>query len=143
MNFIDTLNASKSNKMILNSLKNQADIILEVNKENPEFLFYDMWGTEHLKHKYNNSIKIAFYSENYLPDLNHADYALSQAHIMYLDRFFKFPVFIPVLNKINNKDIQKIRRDSLKKKKKFCAAVKSINKTSEYFRFNFSRDLNK
>lgn len=144
VNCVDTLNYSISNNLLKHWLKNEANIIFEINAENPDYLFYDIFGTEHLNPKYNNSIKIAYYSENYLPDLNHADYAISQAHIMYLDRFFKFPVFIWILNRLKNYDIQKIRIDASKKyNKKFCAAVISSNKTSEYFRFNFINELNK
>ena len=63
-----------------------------------------------------------------MPDLNQADYALSQAHIMYLDRYFKFPIFIWILNKFKRYDIQKIRKEAIKNKnKKFCAAVISSN----------------
>lgn len=102
------MNYSISNNLLKYWLKNEDNIIFEINAENPDYLFYDIFGTEHLNPKYNNSIKIAYYSENYLPDLNHADYAISQSHIMYLDRFFKFPVFIWILNRLKNYDIQKI-----------------------------------
>lgn len=79
-----------------------------------------------------------------MPDLNYADFAVSQAHIMYLDRYLKSPDFVSVLNKIKNFDIQKIRKEAIKNNnKKFCAAVISSNKTSEYFRFNFINQLNK
>ena len=123
--------------------KNQTNFKINVNTDKPDFLFFDMWGIEHLNPKYEDSVKIAAFSENYLPDLNQADYALSQAHIMYMDRYFKFPIFIWILNKLRRYDIKKIRREAIKKKKKFCAAVISSNQTTEYFRFNFIKELNK
>ena len=84
-----------------------------------------MWGTEHLNPKYNDSVKVAIYSENYIPDLNFADYAIAQAHMMYLDRYLKFPVFIVILNKLKKYDVEKIRKDSIKKKKKvLCRCYK-------------------
>ena len=144
INCVDTFNFSISNNLVKYWFKNHTNIKFEFNGENPDFLIYDIFGTEHLNPKYNNSIKIAYYSENYLPDLNQADYAISQAHIMYLDRYFKFPVLIWALNKLKGYNIQKIRKDSIEKKnKKFCAAVISSNKTSEYFRFKFIKELNK
>ena len=144
INCVDTHNYTISNNLIKDWFKNQSNFIFEVNTENPDFLFYDVWGIEHLNPKYNNSTKIASYSENYIPDLNQADYALSQSHIMYLDRYLKFPIFIWIINKFNKYDIRKIRRESIKKtNKKFCAAVISSNQTSEYFRFNFINELNK
>lgn len=124
--------------------KNQTNFIFEVNPKNPDFLIYDIWGKENLNPKYYNSVKIAYYSENSIPDLNHADYALGQAHIMYFDRYLKFPYFVFVLNRIFGYDIQKIRANSIKNKnKKFCAAVISDNFNSTIFRFQFIKELNK
>ena len=69
----------------------------------------------HNNPKYNNSIKIADYSENIIPDFNEADFALSQAHFNYLDRYFKYPSFIYQLNILNNFDIKQIRKEINKK----------------------------
>jgi len=143
-NCVDTLNVTISNKILKTWFQNDYNLKLEVNSKNPDFLIYDIWGRENLNPKYNNSVKISFYTENFLPDLNYADFAVSQAHIMYLDRYLKSPDFVSVLNKIKNFDIQKIRKEAIKNNnKKFCAAVISSNKTSEYFRFNFINQLNK
>ena len=143
-NCVDTHNYTISNDLLKIWFQEYNNFILEVNTENPDFLIYDIWGSENLNPKYNNSVKIAYYTENFMPDLNHADYALSQAHIMYLDRYLKFPDFIWVLNKVNNYNLLKIREESIRKNnKKFCAAVISSNFTSEYFRFDFINKLKK
>ena len=144
INYIDTHNSSFAIGMFKFWLQNVTNYEFVV-EEIPDYLIYDMWGTDHLNQKYNNSIKIALYTENYMPDLNHADYALSQAHIMYIDRYFKYSSFIRVLHKIKRYDIEKIRKESIKniKSKKFCAAVISSNSTSEYFRFEFINELNR
>ena len=70
--------------------------------------------------KYKDSIKIAIFTENKIPDLNEVDYAIGQAHINYLDRYFKFPIFLWFLKKFKN-----IREKILNNPKriKFCAAV--------------------
>ena len=39
---------------------------------------------------YNNSIKIAIFTENKILDFYEADYAIGHYHIKYSDRFFKF-----------------------------------------------------
>ena len=119
--------------------------ILKIESENPDYLIYDVFGCEHLNKKYNNSIKIAYYSENIIPDFNEADYALSQAHFSYFDRYFKYPSFICQLNKFNNIDIIKIRKQviNLPIRNKFCAAVISNNDSYTYFRLQFIRELNK
>ena len=63
---------------------------------------------------------------------------------MYFDRYLKFPDFIWVLKKVNKFNLQKIRKDSLKKNnKKFCAAVISNNISTGFFRIKFYKELNK
>ena len=95
-----------------------------------------------MKPKYNNSIKIAYFSENKIPNLNYADFAFSQSHIMYLDRYLKYPDFVWVLKKVKKYNIKKIRNDSIKNKnKKFCAAVISDNFHPGHFRFDFFHEL--
>ncbi len=81
-----------------------------------------MFGKQNLNPKYNNSIKIAYYSENKIPDLNYADFAFGQAHIMYLDRYLKYPDFIWSIIKMKKYDVQKIRSNAIKNndKKFFC-----------------------
>ena len=62
---------------------------------------------------------------------------------MYLDRYLKFNYFIYVLNKIQSYDIEKIRHEAIKNKRKyFCAAVISNQESSSYFRLNFIKELN-
>ena len=141
VHFVDTRNVSYNFGLLNFYFKNQTNLLFEINSENPDFLFYNIWGTEHLNPKYNRSIKIAAYSENCIPDLNDADYSLSQAHIMYFDRYFKFPFFITVILSRKNA-LSKLKRKSIKKKK-FCAAVISNNMTKNMFRINFINKLNK
>ena len=84
----------KNNNIIY--LKNllKDDFILDFNNTYPDYLFFDIFGCEHLNPVFNNSIKIAFYSENIIPDFTQADYILSHTHINYLDRYFKYPNLI-------------------------------------------------
>ncbi len=119
--------------------------IFKINTQNPDYILYDVFGCEHNNPKYINSIKIADYSENIIPDFNEADYTLSQAHFNYLDRYFKYPSFIYQLNILNNYNIKQIRNDVLKKpiRTKFCAAVISNNSSYSLFRLNFIKQLNK
>ena len=143
-NCLDTHNITISNDLLKFWFQNHTNFIFEVNNNNPDFLIYDVFGKENLNPKYNNSIKIAYYTENSIPNLNSADFAFSQAHIMYLDRYLKYPDFINALNKLKNYDILKIRNESIKNKnKKFCAAVISDNFSKKNFRFNFFNELNK
>ena len=117
----------------------------KLNTNNPDYVVYDVFGCEHNKPKYKNAIKIAHYSENILPDFYEADYAISQAHINYLDRYFKYPSFIWNLNKLYKYNFRKRRNELLNNlnKTKFCAAVISNNHSFASFRLNFIKKLNK
>ena len=86
-------------------------INLEVDEENPDYLIYATFGCENVLNKYNNTIKIAFFTENQLPDLNYADYAVGLGHINHLDRFFTFPYFVYELSirNIQIKDFEIIK----------------------------------
>ena len=118
------------------------NLIIKIDGNNPDFLIYDVFGCEHKNKKYNNSVKIAFYSENILPDFSEADYSLSQAHIIYMDRYFKYPSFIYRLkNFLNNKVENIFQFWQNTNKTRFCGAV--ISNSIQSFRLEFIRQLNK
>ena len=139
---VDFLSDMKANN--LNYLKHilKDDFIIDFNNTSPDYLFYDVFGCEHLNQIYNNSIKIAFYSENMIPDFNQADYALSQSHISYLDRYYKYPSVSWRLNQYTINTINKKRR-YVKNRTKFCVAMISNNFSSDNFRLHFIEQLNK
>ena len=125
----------------LNWLKNKlcGDFILNFDDPNPDYLIYNVFGNEDMNPKYQNAIKIAIYTENVMPDLNYADYIIAHYHINYLDRYFKYSVFLWEnfinIDKIREKVIQKPIRN------KFCAAV--ISNCRAQFRLSFIEKLNK
>ena len=122
-------------------LKSKIDdeFTLKFVKKNPDYLIYNVFTQEDIKPKYNNAIKIAIYTENIMPDLNLADYAIGHYHINYLDRYFKYNVFFWT----NFSDIDKKRNEILRNpiRKKFCGAV--ISNCSAIFRLDFIDKLNK
>ena len=113
---------------------------IKFDSKNPDYLIYNIFGTEHSNSKYNNSIKIAIFTENKIPDLHEADYAIGQSHINYLDRFFKNPIFL-----WNIKDLKSVRENVLNSpiRKKFCGAVISNYNYTDGFRNKFINELNK
>lgn len=118
---------------------------LEIKSDNPDYIIFDVFGCSHLDEIYQNSIKIAFFTENQIPDFNIADYAIGQSHIIYLDRYFKRSYFLGLLFTFNNRYLQLIRKKVLNshKRKKFCAAVISNTIITDYFRLEFIEELNK
>ena len=116
---------------------------------NPDYLIYDVFSCEYLEKEYDNAIKIAFYTENQIPDFNKADYAIGFDNINYLDRYFRKTTLIWIFEKrylnIKYKDFTQNRINSLnsKIKKKFCAAVISNYLSSDQFRIKFIKELNK
>ena len=88
----DQLNPESILKWIKNKLKHKFRV--KYDKYKPDYLIYDVFGKMHLNKEYENSIKIAIFTENQIPDFNETDYAISHAHINYLDRYFKYPAFL-------------------------------------------------
>ena len=141
--FVDFyLNSNLTNYMA-NILKN---LIIEFNSENPDYLIYSTHGKEHLNPKYRNCVKIAFLSENSIIDFEQADYGIGNHNIIYLDRYSRFSTFLRRLKNYNyNINIfQKIRERVLNNpiRKKFCAAVISNFKITDYLRLEFIKRLN-
>ena len=111
--FEDNLNHTLNN--IIKMLEKK--YIVKVSSDYPDYLIYNVFGCNHLKEIYNNAIKIAIYTENQIPDFSIADYAISQHHIHYYDRYFKFPHFLNILIRLKNK-FDYIRKKNLNTKKK-------------------------
>ncbi len=60
--------------------------------EEPDFLFYSVFGTKHLK--YNNCVKIFITIEAAAPDFNECDYAIAYDWMQFEDRYFRRPVWL-------------------------------------------------
>ena len=117
--------------------------VIKFNKNKPDYLIYNVFGNNHLSPKYNNSIKIAIFTENKIPDFNEADYAISHYHINYLDRCFKYSIFF--WSNLNNTYYNTLRNKAINntKRVKFCAAIISNNISTDGFRAKFINELSK
>ena len=120
-------------------------INIKIDKKNPDYLLYSTHGCKCIDEKYKNTIKLAFFTENQIPDLDFADYAVGLSHISYLDRFFTFPYFIYHLyiNNINFKNITLASDNAIKyhNRTKFCGAV--ITNWQGKLRIGFIQELSK
>ena len=64
------------------------DFQIQFTKNNPDYLIYNCYNDKDLNIKYKNAIRIAFYTENMMPDLNNADYAFGNFHIILKSHYF-------------------------------------------------------
>ena len=130
-------------KRIIEILNLKFEIFIDQDK--PDYLFYNVFYCHHIEKKYRNSIKIAYYTENKLPDFNMADYAIGQSHFNLLDRYLRIPYIIGLkFNNYNNTMFKLIREYATRiSRKRFCAAVISNNNTYSKFRLYFIKQLNK
>ena len=130
-------------KNFKNWLEKHLDDIFKIQYEinEPDYLIFNVFGDNNLNPKFKNSVKIAIYTENYIPDLNYADYAIGHAHINYLDRYYKHSIFL--WEKFDK--IMRVRKIILNnpKRKKFCSAVISNEFISDKFRLKFIKELEK
>ena len=132
---VDLYEGQNLEKWINNTLGNKFTFIF--NSSNPDYLIYNVFGSKNLDIKYNNCIKIAYFTENTIPDLYKVDYAVGFFHINYLDRFYKNTAFY------DKSIFYSIRKKYLlnKPKNKFCGAV--ISNKKALFRNKFIIELSK
>ena len=136
---VDLFSLDFHKNWITKRLKDKFIIKFDSNK--PDYLIYNIFGSEHLNPKYNNSIKIAILTENKIPNLDEADYVIGHYHINYLDRYFKYNIFF--LRNFNNLVISRNKALNSPKRRKFCAALISNNISTDGFRLKFINELNK
>ena len=141
LNFYTSQYQKNQIKKILEILSIKFEIVID--PDNPDYLFYNVFYCFHIEQKYNNAIKIAYYTENKLPDFLIADYAIGQSHMNLLDRYLRIPYIIGLkINNFNNTLLRIIRKYAIKySRTKFCAAVISNNFTYSKFRLNFIKML--
>ena len=134
---IDLFDENRHYNWLMNIIGDEFEIIID--RENPDYLIYNVFGDNDINISFQNCIRIAIYTENVMPDLNYADYALGHYHINYLDRYFKYSVFLWMnLNDINKARKQAIVFRSIKDK--FCGGV--ISNCKADFRNKFIEKLN-
>ena len=129
---------NKLRKNIKEGLENK--YFFNFTSNNPDYLIYDVSDCNYLNSKFKNAIKIAYFTENQIPDFNKADYAIGFHNLNYLDRYFKKTTLIWKFEKqylkIKNKNfiIEREKVLSNKIRKKFCAAVISNSRSTDGFR---------
>ena len=130
-----------SPKLFLKNLDNEK-FYFKFENNNPDYLIYSTFSRDPYNEKYKNAIKLSFFTENKIPNLNITDYAIGHSHLNYLDRYFKYFKYFNLKILVNIINSRKYVLKG-KKRKLFCGAVISNNIFGDFFRFKFIYELNK
>ena len=126
------------NNFIIETLRK--NYIVELDKRAPEYIFYSNFGYKFLKY---NCIKIFYSGENVFPDFNICDYAITNQNLELQDRHLVLPIFLVKKgNFIEIKEREKITKEKLKNKDRFCNFIYD-NKKGDPFRKYFFKELSK
>jgi len=97
-----------------------------IESDEPEYLFYSVFGQEHFK--YSNCIKIFTTGEAIVPNFNECDYATSFDYMEFGDRYLRLPLCSIMFRNGKNVLDSAIERGSrlpAVEKKEFCSFVVS------------------
>ncbi len=99
--------------------------------EQPDYLFFSVFGEEHLK--YSDCVKIFWTGECQTPDFNLCDYAIGFDYIDFGDRYLRYPLY----HIYNTKSLEQMEHkhlmtdDEIAEKKDFCAFVCSNRRAAK------------
>ena len=71
LDIIDTYNIKFQKNWFNNNLGNKFDF--EFDSNSPDFLIFNIFGNNYKNNKYEQAVKIAFYTENIIPDFHNMD----------------------------------------------------------------------
>ena len=109
-----------------------------VECDNPDYLFYSVFGYEHLKY---DCISIFITGENFSPDFNVCDYAMGFDHISFEDRYLRVPLYLFYDYADGVSERVSLTEDDIRSKCKFCNFVYSNSKNASPIREEFFHKL--
>jgi alpha(1,3/1,4) fucosyltransferase len=132
---------SPANSYLYRQLRRRFNVELV---DEPDFLFFTVFGYEHALPKYDHCVKIWFTGENFRPDLTKCDYAISFDHLPNEPRHLRLPQYLHYIDPegtlIKKPDFH--APSILKSKTRFCnfvysnpeakTRIKFFQKLSEY-----------
>lgn len=83
---------NKDQNLILDILRNNGYDVQIV--DDPDYIICDVWGSEFYDYCKYPQVRIMYSAENYIPDFNLIDYAISPYPIQFGDRNFQLPVCV-------------------------------------------------
>ena len=123
------------NNFITKILEKEYEIVID---SNPDYLFFSVYGYNHLK--YRNCIKIFYSAENIEPDFNLCDYAIAFQFMNAGDRYLRYPLYlISGFEQLNNYPFNNEKALN----RKFCNFVYSNSNWADPIREKFFKKLSK
>jgi hypothetical protein len=135
--FTDLWPNAKKENYFLNFLQKHFNVVIDAD---PDYLFYSVYGNEHLKFK--NCIKIFYTGENMFPDFNFCDYALGFHFLNFEDRYLRFPLYV-IYPGFENLRHHQIPAEASLLNRKFCNFIYSNSSNADPRRELFFNELGK
>lgn len=127
------------NNCYMQALRKHYDVELS---ENPDFVFYSVFGTEFLR--FPDSVRIFLAVEPVLPNYNDCDYAIGTSKLTFGERYFRTPPFSDYGEDDRWETLTKERQASQRDlERKFCNFVYSnaVNGIGARLRIEFCQKL--
>ncbi|MBO5525867.1 MAG: hypothetical protein J5993_03875 [Clostridia bacterium] len=96
--------------------------------DKPDYLFFTVFSDENIAD--TDCVKIFISGENYVPDFNLCDYALSSERIEYGDRHFYYPYLLTAKEAMAKARVKHLDTEG-KEKRKFCSFVVSNDRADK------------
>ena len=107
-----------------------------------DYFFFSVFNGLHHAEAGEHAVKILLTGENYCPDFNACDYAMSFEYLDYGDRHLRLPLYMLYSNVDALKDRSPLTMEDLRARKNFCSFIFSNGK-ADPFRDRFFGELNK
>lgn len=128
----------KKDNMIYKLLASKYDVRIS---RKPDFIFYSLFGDEHLRYDYS-CVRIYYTGENVSPDFATCDYAMGFDYISFADRYIRFPLFL-MYDSYSRLYDRTFPDDEQLLNRKFCSFVVSNHRRSSPIREEFYKRLSK
>lgn len=115
--------------------------VRQVPPADADYLFFSVFNGLHHAEAGEHAVKILLTGENYCPDFNACDYAISFEYLDYGDRHLRLPLYMLYSNVDALKDRSPVTAEQLRARKNFGNFIYS-NGNADPYRDQFFKELN-
>ncbi len=129
-----------ADNFILDKLRERYEVVVCDNMKEADYLFFSVHGEDYLDF---HGVRILISMENLAPDFNLCDYAIGFEHMVYEDRYVRYPVYYwgkyrKSLDRTLNRNLSELHAPE---KRDFCSVVISNNLFADPYRVNLFKAL--